>query len=94
MPPKTSKPGDVDSPSSSVNEAETPTTVRLTPEQKVFLETYFDDYDAANTKITRRAVAVKAATQLLAHFNITDKDKSSLIRNVCCLSKCCIPSLY
>lgn len=91
MPPKASQPAQVESPS-SVNEAEAPTVVRLTPEQKVFLETYFDDYDAANTKITRRAVAVKAATQLLAHFNITDKQKSSLIRNVCCFYKCSIAS--
>ena len=90
MPPKASQPREVESPSPPPNEDEAPTAVRLTPEQKVFLETYFDDYDAASTKLTRRAVAVKAATQLLAHFNITDKGKSSLIRNVRLFYQCCI----
>ena len=56
--------------------------IRLVPEQKIFLEAYFDDYDSANTKLNHRAIAVKAATELLAHFNITDKDKSSLLRKV------------
>lgn len=86
MPPKKSKPAEVEPPPSSSNEAEPPVPVRLTPEQKIFLEAYFDDYDAANTKLNRRAIAVKAATELLAHFNITDKAKSSLLRSVCFLS--------
>ena len=89
MPPKKSKPAVVQSPPSSSDEAEAEadaeavTVVRLTPEQKIFLEAYYDDYDAANTKLNRRAIAIKAATELLSHFNITDKGKSSLVRKVC-----------
>ena len=82
MPPKKSNPPEVEPAPPSSNEADTPVPIRLVPEQKIFLEAYFDDYDSANTKLNRRAIAVKAATELLAHFNITDKDKSSLLRKV------------
>ena len=90
MPPKKSRaipnnpePPANESPSSSEDEDEQAITVRLTPEQKIFLESYFDDYEAATTKLDRRAISVKAATELLTHFNITDKGKSKVIRKVC-----------
>ena len=74
MPPKKSRaiPNDPEppaneSPSSSEDKDEQAITVRLTPEQKIFLESYFDDYEAATTKLDCRAIAVKAAKIGRAH---------------------------